>query len=267
MSKFAKNFIASENSRFASGHATLGEAHFTNEQEARLRLKEDAKEINELQDALFAEGKRSLLIILQGMDTSGKDATIRGVFGDTGPLGVEVTAFRQPSTNELAHDYLWRIHQATPPRGKIGIFNRSHYEDILVVKVKAFAPADAIEKRYQQINDFERMLSENGTHILKFMLNISRQEQGERLNARLDQPKKRWKFNEGDLADRALWNEFMAAYDIMLARTSTEHAPWHVIPADQKWARNAIIARIIREKLQDMAPAYPIIKRPNITID
>jgi PPK2 family polyphosphate:nucleotide phosphotransferase len=227
------------------------------EESAKAQLAKDIVEIDKLQDKLYAEGRRSLLVILQGTDTSGKDGTIRGVFNSTGPLGVTVTAFRKPSEEELAHDYLWRAHRACPRRGTIGIFNRSHYEDVLVVKVHKLAPAKEIELRYRQINDFERMLAENGTTILKFMLHISKDEQKERLQERLDDPKKNWKFQEGDLADRKLWDDFQAAYKTMLERCSTEWAPWHVIPADHKWARNCAIATVVRKTLEDMGPTYP----------
>ncbi len=217
----------------------------------------DAVHIDKLQDRLYAEGRRSLLVILQGTDTSGKDGTIRGVFNTTGPLGVNVTAFRRPSETELAHDFLWRAHTACPGRGTIGIFNRSHYEDVLVGKVRKLSPAKEIEQRYEQINAFEKMLTENGTTILKFMLLISRDEQRERLQERLDDPKKNWKFQAGDLEDRKLWDDFMAAYEKMMNECSTPWAPWYVIPADRKWARNAAIASIVRETLTEMDPQYP----------
>ncbi len=167
---------------------------------------------------------------------------MRGVFGACGPLGVSVTPFGRPSEEELAHDFLWRVHAAAPKKGVIGMFNRSHYEDVLVVKVRKLAPAAAIEQRYEQINAFEQQLSENGVTILKFMLHISKDEQRKRLQERLDDPNKNWKFNPADLEDRALWDEYESAYDAMLQRCSTAHAPWRVIPADKKWRRNAIIA-------------------------
>src|SRR6185436_17966340 len=182
----------------------------------------------------FAEGKRALLVVLQGTDTAGKDGTVRYVFKETSPLGVVVTPFGKPSEEELAHDFLWRAHLACPRRGFIGIFNRSHYEDVLIGRVRKLAPADEIEARYDQINAFEKILSQNGTTILKFMLHISKKEQGERLQARLDEHKSRWKFNPGDLEDRKLWKQFAAAYELMLDRCSTAWAPWHVIPADHK---------------------------------
>ncbi len=230
---------------------------FPDRGEAEVQSKADAKIVNDWQDKLFAEGRRALLVVLQGTDTAGKDGTIRHVFNETGPLGVTVTSFRRPSEEELAHDFLRRAHLACPRRGCIGIFNRSHYEDVLVGRVRKLAPAAEIERRYDQINAFERMLTENGTAILKFMLHISRKEQGERLQARLDEPKSRWKFDPGDLEDRKLWNEYQAAYETMLDRCSTPWAPWYVIPADRKWARNAAVAAIVRETLETMRPAYP----------
>ena len=232
--------------------------HFTDKAAAKLATAEDAAEIDRLQDTLYGEGTRALLVILQGMHTSGKDGTIRAVFNATGPLGVHVTAFRQPSEEERAHDFLWRVHHACPPRGTIGIFNRSHYEDVLVVKVRQLAPAAVIEARYEQINAFEKMLVENGTTILKFMLHISKEEQRERLQARLDDPSKRWKFRPDDLEDRLHWDEFTAAYETMLGRCSTEWAPWYVVPADRKWVRNAAIAAIVRQTLEAMNPHYPV---------
>jgi PPK2 family polyphosphate:nucleotide phosphotransferase len=170
---------------------------------------------------------------------------------------VSVTAFGRPDADDLAHDFLWRVHAACPRRGTIGIFNRSHYEDVLVARVRGLAPPDAIEARYGQINDFEKLLAENGTTILKFMLNISKDEQAERLRARLEEPESRWKFNPDDLEDRKHWDDYRRAYEIMLERCSTPHAPWHVIPADRKWVRNAVIAKIVRATLEEMDPKYP----------
>jgi PPK2 family polyphosphate:nucleotide phosphotransferase len=230
---------------------------FGDEEETKAGTTALAKDIDVLQDRLYAEGSRALLVILQGTDTSGKDGTIRSVFNSTGPLGVSVHAFGPPSKLELEHDYLWRIHAACPRRGTIGIFNRSHYEDVLIAKVRKLAPKEAIEQRYDQINAFEKMLTENGTIVLKFMLHISKDEQKERLQERLDDPKKHWKFNPGDLEDRQYWDEYQEAYESMLRRCSTEHAPWHVIPADRKWVRNAAIASIVKVTLEEMDPQYP----------
>jgi PPK2 family polyphosphate:nucleotide phosphotransferase len=224
---------------------------------ASQRTKEDAEAIDSLQDRLYAEGKRALLVVLQGVDSSGKDGTIRAVFNTSGPLGVRVTSFKTPSADELAHDFLWRIHHHVPAKGMIGLFNRSHYEDVLVVKVKNLAPAEVIEKRYDQINQFEKHLTENGTSILKFMLHLSPEAQKERLIERLQNPKKQWKFNPADLDDRKLWKEYQKAYEIMLNRCSTKWAPWYVIPADRNWVRNASVAHIVRRKLEEMNPQYP----------
>lgn len=236
---------------------TVGEELFPDREAAEKATKDNAKAIDTLQDRLFAEGSRALLVILQGIDTSGKDGTVRGVFNRSGPLGVHVTAFGRPTDIELSHDYLWRIHAAAPRRGHIGVFNRSQYEDVLVGRVRKLAAAEAIEQRYDQINAFEKHLVENGTTILKFMLNISKDEQRERLQARLDEPEKRWKFNAGDLEDRKLWDEYQRAYEIMLDRCSTSDAPWRVVPADKKWRRNAIIASVVRQTLEQMNPRYP----------
>jgi PPK2 family polyphosphate:nucleotide phosphotransferase len=170
---------------------------------------------------------------------------------------VHVTPFRAPNLDELAHDYLWRVHKAVPAKGMIGIFNRSHYEDVLIVKVKQLAAAEAIEKRYEQINQFEKQLAENGTMIVKFMLHISRDEQKKRFQERLADPKKQWKFNPADLEDRKLWDDYQAAYEIMLSRCSTALAPWHVIPADRNWIRNWTVAQIVRKTLEKMNPQYP----------
>lgn len=230
---------------------------FTDKEKTALGTAKDAEAIDALQDRLYAEGKRALLVVLQGIDCSGKDGTVRAVFNHCGPIGVRVQPFKAPTVDELAQDYLWRVHKACPPKGYIGIFNRSHYEDVLVVKVRNLASPEAVERRYGEINDFEKLLSRNGTKILKFMLNISKTEQAERLRERIDLPQKRWKFNPGDLEDRALWDDYMAAYETALHRCSTEYAPWYVIPADRHWVRNAIISRIVRETLEEMNPQYP----------
>ncbi len=255
---FASRFMVKPGASFKLASADPRDTSgLTEKDAAKTQLSEDAAAIDALQDRLWAEGKRALLVVLQGIDTSGKDGTVRAVFNPCGPLGVRVHGFKAPTVDELAQDYLWRIHKCCPARGHIGIFNRSHYEDVLVVKVKGYAPPEAIERRYDEINDFEKMLSNNGTKILKFMLHISKDEQAERLRERVELPEKQWKFNPGDLEDRALWDQYMAAYEVMLNRCSTEHAPWHVIPADRNWVRNAAIARIVRETLEEMSPQYP----------
>ena len=191
------------------------------------------------------------------MDTSGKDGTTAAIFHRTPPLNVKVASFKAPSKAELAQDYLWRIHKVCPGKGQITVFNRSHYEDVLVVKVRGFASPEAVEQRYEQINNFEKHLSENGTRVLKFMLHISKETQGERLQERLDVPRKRWKFNPGDLDDRKLWPDFMNAYETMVQRTSTAHAPWHNIPSDSRSTRGAIISGIVKDTLSAMNPQYP----------
>ena len=241
--------LASRDPRAANGLA--------DKELAKAQAAEDAAAIDGLQDRLYAEGKRALLVVLQGIDCSGKDGTVRAVFNASGPIGVRVTPFKAPTVDELAQDYLWRVHRACPPKGIIGIFNRSHYEDVLVVKVKGYASPEAIERRYDEINAFEKMLADNGTRILKFMLHISKEEQAERLRERIDNPDKRWKFNPADLEDRKLWDPFMAAYETAITRCSTAHAPWHVIPADRNWVRNAAIGRIVRQTLEEMNPQYP----------
>lgn len=232
---------------------TAGRAIFQNKEEAETSLKKDAAVINALKDMLYAEGQRALLVILQGMDTSGKSGTIKSVFSETTPLGMEVKAFKAPSSEELARDYLWRVHNSVPRRGHVGIFDRSHYEDVLVARVRQFAPLAEIEKRYDQINAFEKHLCENGTTVLKFMLNIGYDEQGVRLKERLEEPHKLWKFNPGDLDDRSRWADFMQAYECAIRRCSTRHAPWYVVPADSRTRRNALIARVVRGALEGMA--------------
>ncbi|MGI9487231.1 MAG: polyphosphate kinase 2 family protein [Geminicoccaceae bacterium] len=236
---------------------TRDKSCFPDRDEAEVSAADDISAIAELQNRLYAEGKRALLIVIQATDTGGKDSTIRKVLGPINPQGVRVTSFKAPSSIELAHDYLWRIHQAVPAKGMIGVFNRSHYEDVLIVRVHGLAPKEAIEKRYDQINDFERHLNENGVTILKFFLHISKDEQKERLQARLDDPSKHWKFNPGDLEEREHWDDYQDAFEIALNRCSTRHAPWFVIPADRKWYRNAVIARIIRHTLEELDPHYP----------
>jgi PPK2 family polyphosphate:nucleotide phosphotransferase len=236
---------------------TKDDKHFDDEKATKARTKDVAKEINHYQDALFAEGRRSLLVILQGTDTSGKDGTIQAVFDYTSPLGVVTTAFKRPTEDELAHDYLWRVHNACPKRGYIGVFNRSHYEDVLVTRVNGLVSDKVVRQRFEQINAFEKMLTENGTTIVKFMLHISKSEQKERLQARLDEPDKNWKFNAGDLEDRVHWDAFEEAYEAALHHCSTEWAPWYVIPADRKWIRNAAVASIVRATLAEMDPTYP----------
>ncbi len=217
----------------------------------------DIAEIDRLQDILYAQAEHALLIVLQGSDTSGKDGVIRRVFGAVNPLGIAAVSFKEPTPLELAHDFLWRIHKAVPAAGMIGVFNRSHYEDVLMARVHGLAPPERIEARYGQINGFERHLAENGVTIVKFYLHISKEEQKERLRARLDDPAKRWKFKSSDLAERKYWDDYIAAYQTALERCSTEWAPWFVVPADRKWYRNAVVARLVRSTLEALDLSYP----------
>lgn len=223
----------------------------------RDRLDEMTEEMDDLQRALYAEGKRALLVVLQARDAGGKDGTIRKVFGPLNPQGVRVASFRAPNERELAHDYLWRVHREVPARGMIGVFNRSHYEDVLVVRVHGLVPEPVWQQRYDQINDFERMLAANGVTILKFFLHVSPDEQLERLVKRLENPSKNWKFNPGDLGERAKWDQYTAAYRDMLARCNTPWAPWYVVPADDKPARDVMVAEVVLETLERMNPRYP----------
>jgi PPK2 family polyphosphate:nucleotide phosphotransferase len=211
----------------------------------------------DLQDRFWAEAKRSVLVVLQGIDSAGKDGTINKVMEAFNPQGCPVTSFKVPSTEELAHDYLWRVHRAVPRRGEIGIFNRSHYEDVLVVRVHDLVPKSVWSQRYDQINAFERHLIDNGTTIVKFFLAIDKAEQRDRFQARYDDPTKRWKFSMGDLEERERWNDYEAAFDEALTRTSTAAAPWYVIPANRKWLRNLAVATILADTIADLMPKYP----------
>lgn len=215
------------------------------------------RQIDDWQLRLHAEARQSLLVVLQGMDASGKDGVIRKVMGGFDPAGCHVHSFKAPSAEERAHDPLWRLHARTPAAGEVAIWNRSHYEDVLIVRVRGLVPKRVWSKRYRHFTEFERMLVESGTRVLKLCLHLSREEQRERLLARLEEPDKRWKFNEGDLEERALWADYQGAYEDALTRTSTEHAPWYVIPADRKWYRDWAVATLLVQTLADMAPEIP----------
>lgn len=225
--------------------------------DGKAELPKLTKRLAELQRRLWAESKQSLLVILQATDTGGKDGTIRHVFRGVNPQGVHVRGFRQPSEWELGHDYLWRVHHRTPEDGAITVFNRSHYEDVLVVRVHDLVPEEVWSRRYHHIREFERMLSDEGTRIVKIYLNISKDEQAQRLQARLDQPDKNWKFRQADLADRDSWDDFRLAYREAIERTSTAYAPWYVVPANRKWYRNLVVSNILIDTLEDMGPRYP----------
>lgn len=224
---------------------------------AKAMTKLERKRIRELQERLYAEHEQSLLVIFQATDTGGKDSTTRRVFKGVNPQGVRVWSFKAPSEEELDRDFLWRIHQHTPAKGMINIFNRSQYEDVLVVRVKKLVPDQVWQGRYELINHFEQLLAENGTRILKFFLNISKDEQKARLQDRLDEPEKHWKFNSGDLAERELWDDYQEAYEAAIRQTSTERAPWYAVPANHKWYRDLVVARAIRRTLEEMNPQFP----------
>ena len=210
-----------------------------------------------LQERLYANATRSLLIVLQGMDTSGKDGTIKSVMSGVNPQGCKVVAFKAPSKDELAHDFLWRVHREVPPRGFIGIFNRSHYEDVLITRVHGWVSDKVAKRRFDQIKEFEELLAESGTSILKFFLHISKDEQKERLEARVADPEKRWKWNSGDLEERKLWDDYLKAFEDVISATSTEHAPWYVVPANRKWYRNLVIADRVVDALEEMKLKTP----------
>ncbi|MCL5996033.1 MAG: polyphosphate kinase 2 family protein [Chloroflexi bacterium] len=210
-----------------------------------------------LQELLYAERKHKILLVLQAMDTGGKDGTIRHVFQMVDPLGVRVASFKVPTAEELDHDFLWRVHRQTPARGEIVIFNRSHYEDVLIVRVHDLVPTEVWQRRFEQINAFERLLADEGTTILKFYLHINKDEQKKRLQQRLDDPQKRWKFNPEDLKERTRWSEYMQAYEDALSKTSTAWAPWYIVPANKKWYRNIVVATTIIKTLEELNMQWP----------
>jgi PPK2 family polyphosphate:nucleotide phosphotransferase len=235
---------------------------YREKRETKDELERNVKRLQELQGVLWAEDKHALLIVLQALDAGGKDGTIRHVMHGVNPQGCQVTGFKVPTDEELAHDFLWRIHKAAPRRGYIGIFNRSHYEDVLVVRVHNLVPETVWRQRYEQINHFEKLLADTGTTMLKFFLYISKAEQKERFEARLRDPRKNWKFSMGDVKERGYWDDYMQAYEDALSRCSTPWAPWYVIPANHKWYRNLAVSRIIVETLEKLDMRYPP-PRPN----
>jgi PPK2 family polyphosphate:nucleotide phosphotransferase len=226
-------------------------------QEGLERLAELSERLEGLHSRLWAEATRAVLLVLQGVDASGKDGTIKQVLMGVNPQGVRIVSFKVPVGAEVAHDYLWRVHASCPQRGELGIFNRSHYEDVIAVRVRKLAPAKVWRKRYAQIREFERSLVEEGTHLVKVCLHVSKEEQGTRLQERLDDPEKRWKFRRGDLDDRALWDDFEEAYEDAIRETSTEWAPWHVVPADHNWVRNLSVAEILVDTFERLDPQLP----------
>lgn len=227
------------------------------EESALKRLAKNREKIIELQDTLYAEHKQTLLVVLQAMDAAGKDSTIKAVTQGINPQGCSVVSFKQPSSTELAHDFLWRIHQAVPEKGKIGIFNRSHYEDVIITRVHDLVPRDLIKKRYDHINDFERMLTDHDVKIVKIMLHISPEYQLKRIKHRLQKPGKAWKFQASDLEERKHWNEYMEAFEKAIEHCSTSYAPWYIVPGEQKWYRYLVVSEIILAALEDMSPELP----------
>jgi PPK2 family polyphosphate:nucleotide phosphotransferase len=227
------------------------------EDEAKAQTEKDLARLRDLQQKLYAEHRRALLVVLQAPDAGGKDGTVRHVFSGLNPLGASAHAFKEPTPEEKAHDFLWRAHKVTPAHGNVSIFNRSYYEDVLVVRVDELVPKEVWSKRYERINEFEKNLSQEGTRILKFYLHISKDEQLRRFEQRLTDPKKRWKISEADYAERARWDDYVQAYEDALERCSTERAPWYVIPANHKWFRNLAVARIVADALDEMDIQIP----------
>jgi PPK2 family polyphosphate:nucleotide phosphotransferase len=255
--KMANHQLALGSTVHLSEMPTQGRLYHDDRVSAEAEFRKLREELIDWQRRLYAEDKNHVLIVLQAMDAGGKDGTIRKVFRGVNPQGVQVNSFKVPSREELAHDYLWRIHKTVPKRGMIGVFNRSHYEDVLVVRVHKIVSETVWRPRYEQINNFEKLLAENGTSILKFYLHISKSEQRDRFQARIDDPSKNWKFSFDDLEKRRLWDEYMIAYEDVLDKTNTTWAPWHIIPADQKWYRNLAIVQIIVDNLRSLNPQYP----------
>jgi len=240
-----------------SKRKTDGRAELAGKAEAEQELAKLIEELSLLHNRLYAEASRSLLLILQGLDASGKDGTIRSVLTGVNPQGCRIVSFKEPTSTELAHDYLWRVHLVCPQRGEIAIFNRSHYEDVVDARSRGLAPEEIWSRRPRHIREFERLLVEEGTTVLKVFLHVSRKQQGKRLRERLANPEKAWKFRRSDLDDRARWDEFMRAYEEVIGETSTEWAPWYVVPADHNWVRNVLVARILVEALRRIDPQLP----------
>lgn len=224
---------------------------------AKAELAEEMAAVAELQTRLFASGSAALLVVLQAMDAGGKDGTIRSVFTGINPAGVDVSSFGVPTDEERDHDFLWRVHPHAPAKGRIAVFNRSHYEDVLVVRVKSLVPEDVWSERYTHIRHFEQLLVDAGTSVVKVFLNVSKDEQRERLQDRVDDPDERWKFRLGDLDDRALWDDYQTAFRDAIRKTTTSDAPWYIVPADRKWVRNLVVAKILRHHLERIDPQYP----------
>ena len=255
---YGKRFVVEEGSKVRLSDIDAGfRGEHEDKDSAQSELDKYVEKLHNLQYLMYAENKRSLLIVLQGMDASGKDGTIRHVLGAMNPQACRVYGFKAPSAEELAHDYLWRIHHAAPRKGWVAVFNRSHYEDVLVVRVHNLVPKEVWSKRYEEINAFERELSKEGTHILKFYLHIDKAEQLDRFKKRLDEPGSRWKISESDYTEREFWEKYMEAYEEAISKCSTAHAPWYIIPSNHKWFRNLAVSQIIVEKLESLNMKFP----------
>ncbi len=252
-----KNFQVAPGSKVRLSHFDPGFIGKHTPESASLATDKNKQRLKDLQELLYAEHKHSLLVCLQAIDAGGKDGTIRHVFGAMNPQGCKVATFRPPCDHERNHDFLWRAHRDAPACGDVTIFNRSHYEDVLIERVRGLVPKSVWSKRYAQINDMERILSENGTHILKFFLHISKDEQLKRFQERLADPTKHWKISEADYTERARWDEYMDAFDAMLSKCSTDHAPWHIIPADNKWFRDLAVSQITADTMESLDMQYP----------
>jgi len=257
MKQLERELRVSPGGKFKLARVDPAATHGVKKEQAMERLAKNCERLSVLQYLLYAEARRSLLVVLQGIDAGGKDGTIRHVMSGMNPQGVDVTSFKVPEGAEKRHDYLWRIHDAVPEYGKIGIFNRSHYEDVLVVRVHGLVPKSVWSKRFHQINDFERMLSESGVTILKFLLYIGKDEQAKRFRERLDDKTKNWKFSPADVREREYWDQYMQAYEDVLRKCSTQYAPWYVIPANHKWFRNLAVSEVLSQKLEQMGLQYP----------
>src|ERR1700722_19684214 len=257
MKNLAHELAILPGSRFKLANIDPADTHGVGKGGSEAHLKKNTERLSVLQYQLYAESQRALLVVLQGIDAAGKDGAISHVMTGMNPQGVAVTAFKVPEGAEKGHDYLWRVHNAVPEYGKIGIFNRSHYEDVMVVRVHNLVPQAVWSKRYQQINDFERMLNENRVHIVKFLLYISKDEQARRFRARLDDKSKSWKFSEADVKERGYWDQYIEAYNDALRKCSTPEAPWYVIPANKKWFRNLAVSEILIDTLEAMKMKFP----------
>jgi PPK2 family polyphosphate:nucleotide phosphotransferase len=257
MKHFAQELIVAPGSKIKLAKFDPDDTHGVDKTAAAGQLTTNLERLSALQYMLYAEGRRSLLVVLQGIDAGGKDGTIKHVMSGLNPQGVDVTSFKVPEGAEKRHDYLWRVHNAVPEWGKIGIFNRSHYEDVLVVRVHGLVPKPVWSARYDQINDFERMLAASGVRIVKFLLYIGKEEQAKRFRERIDDKSKNWKFSPADLQERKYWDEYTDAYQAMLRKCSTEHAPWYLIPANRKWFRDLAVSQILCETLESMDLKFP----------